>query len=245
MLPDDFMCSAQSFAIRVSRGGPLWSIVSTVFEMRMSSVGKLKFPVVKPDRVASGAHALHATSDVLADTLSERVSLRTNQIEALKKELLLPLAAGGSEHWRIDEGGLLPRYAPPGSSREKSSRPSMKRTLSKALKLAHEADQLESKGGDPHLTLMAYAKTITTLNQAIQLTSRLDSPRHTPTDSTEEEVRRIVNIRDTYNNRMQTLSSAHGIPMPEIPWAPDAFSGLTSGTSSPSSSHPTPLVSRK
>lgn len=93
--------------------------------------------------------------------------------------------------------------SPPDPRTPTSSRPSSRRTLTRALELAREAVQLDSTNDDPHAAIIAYGRSVALLSEVMERVrrgedstenSRRRNGRRRSVVAQEEEVRRLQAI---------------------------------------------------
>ncbi|KAK7694485.1 hypothetical protein QCA50_001671 [Cerrena zonata] len=144
--------------------------------------------------------------------------------------------------------------SPPETRPPAEKRPSSRSALTKALELARQAVQLDSRNDDPYGAVLAYSKSVALLSEVMERVMRGEdsseshrrgSGRRRSVVAQEEEVRRLKSIHDTYADRMNILSLIYNIPLPvhslSSGYASSSVSVSTVSTqpSSPSSTSPT------
>ncbi|KZT44574.1 hypothetical protein SISSUDRAFT_30803 [Sistotremastrum suecicum HHB10207 ss-3] len=108
------------------------------------------------------------------------------------------------------------------ASTPESIRPSSRRALTEALRLAQEAVYLDAQNNDPQAAFDAYAKSVDLLNEVIERVVSSDRdpdhrrrPGRRRSDSAkEDEVRRLKSIHETYAERMRILTEMYDIHRP-------------------------------
>jgi len=92
---------------------------------------------------------------------------------------------------------------------------SKRRGLARALELAREAVELDTKAENVQATLETYAKSVSLLSEVIEELQRAQRDQQNE-ENNEEELKRLATIHDSYRDRMLLLSIVSGIPLSEV-----------------------------
>jgi len=93
---------------------------------------------------------------------------------------------------------------------------SKRRGLARALELAREAVELDTKAENVQATLEMYAKSVSLLSEVIEEVQRDQRDQRQSEENNEEELKKLAAIHDSYRDRMLLLSIVSGIPLSEV-----------------------------